>query len=151
MKEYLVERTTPEEYQCKTAWCKFYNHWANPFGNWIEPLPFPKKRADQAVKSFLPGWLYWTLRNPLHNFMSHYIGIIPIGPRYAWIRPEENGWKLVEKSETLSFWVKDKFHIPLPFYNHNGRWTFYIGWTKRGNFGVAIRKNGNYVEPTVTE
>lgn len=137
-----VERTTPEQFRCKTTWCKLYNHWINPFGNWLEPLPFPQKYAYQAKKSFIPPMLWWTLRNPVHNFMHHIIGIVPVGKRYEWINPTEAGWER-KKCGNWSLWTK-RMRMPLPYYSREGKSvTFYCGWTSRGNFGFALRKSKN--------
>lgn len=137
-----IERTTPPEYHSKTWFGKLWNHWLNPFGNWIEPLPYPAGRAKEAESSIWPAGVYWTIfRNPLHNFMTHWIGIAPIGPRYAWITPFSAGWTSNNENGSNWTWWSKPNRISLPFYNRFGpTWQFYIGWTLRGNFGVAFRK-----------
>lgn len=141
-KNLPIERTTPPEYHSKTWFGKLWNHWLNPFGNWIEPLPYPAGRAKEAESSIWPAGVYWTIfRNPLHNFMTHWIGITPIGPRYAWITPVSAGWTSNNENGSNWTWWSKPNRISLPFYNRFGStWQFYIGWTLRGNFGVAFRK-----------
>jgi hypothetical protein len=116
-----------------------WNHWLNPLGNWHEPLPWPGKRMMEAAKSGLPPALWWALRNPLHNFTHFWIGIVPLRERYVWVTPDENGWERTESNKGFSWWRKGR--IALPYYRHDGRFTFYIGWQDRGNFGIAFRRN----------
>ncbi len=134
---------TPVEYQCKTKLCEIYNHWLNPIGNWNEPLPYPEKRKLEAEKSWLHPVIWWNLRNLFHNFNHYWIGITPLGQRYQWITPESKGWirvtNLTIKHWQYSYWTNGK--IKLPFWNYtNGNREFYIGWLRRGNFGIAFRK-----------
>jgi len=131
----------PSTYRCRGWWCRAFSHWLNPLGNWSEPLPYPKKRKVQADAQWLPNWVWWNLyRNPLHNFCHYWIGITPRGPRYQWFRPEANGWVRTEPRNGLSWWHKAR-RLSLPYYRVDGTWTFYIGWTDRGNFGIALRRN----------
>ena len=132
-------KTTPAEYQCRSWFCKAFSHWLNPLGNYIEPLPYPEKRKQQAEESRLPNSAWWFLRNPAANLMSHWIGIMPIGNRYETLSPEDNGWRRVE-GKRISWWVKP-WRIPLPYYRVDGKWTFYIGWRTSGAFGAAFRRN----------
>jgi hypothetical protein len=129
-------RTTPVEYQCKGWLCKAFSHWANPLGNWIEPLPYPEKRKLEADESWLPNGLWWFLRNPAANLMSHWLGIMPVRGRYETWSPEENGW-----TRSKSGWWTKPWRIPLPYYRVDGAWTFYIGWRSSGAFGMALRRN----------
>lgn len=137
MKTY---KEIPEEYRCKNRFCEIFSHWLNPLGNWLEPRPYPEPRAEESRKSILPEFIYWNFwRNPFTNFTHFWIGIVPIGPRYCWIYPEENGWIRVVNGR-VSWWKKPgKFS--LPYYRYDGKITFYIGWTSRGNFGLGLRKN----------
>ena len=132
-------KKTPEEYQCKSWFCKAFSHYLNPLGNYIEPLPYPEKRKQQADESPMPNSAWWFLRNPAANLMSHWIGIMPAGERYETHSPEEKGWKRVE-GERISWWKKQG-RIPLPYYRVDGKWTFYIGWRDSGAFGAAFRRN----------
>ncbi len=123
---------------------RLWNHWFNWLGNWHEPLPYPRKRHEQAEKSKLSPWLWWTLRNPFHNLFHFWLGITPIGERYEWITPEENGWERVNVSEYLTLWKKPK-RIPLPhldinFFVFGKQYQFYAGWKSRGNLGFALRR-----------
>lgn len=110
-------------------------------GNWHEPRPYPEKRAQQAEASLLPAWLWWALRNPLHNLNHFWLGIVPRAKRYQWIIPQETGWKRIKNPHSnWSRWTK-KNRLPLPYYRIDDRWTLYIGWLERGNFGLALRRN----------
>ena len=102
-------------------WFRAWNHWLNPLGNYHEPLPYPEVRDDDARKSWLHPAVWWALRNPFHNLTHFWIGITPVGPRYAWVSPEEAGWV---KRDT----VWEKGWIVLPRYSGT------IGWQSRGNF-----------------
>lgn len=141
MTDYPIERTTPEEYHCKNWFCTVFNHWLNPLGNWLEPKPYPEKHKIQAEESRLPEEFWWFLRNPFHNFMTHWIGIVPIGPRYSWIRPESNGWSREHYGDSNWYWWRKANRPLLPFYRNKGtKWEFYLGWTDRGDFGMAMRR-----------
>lgn len=122
-------------------WFKIWNSPWNPLGNWHEPLPFPEKRDDEAPNGQYLKWLYWSVRNPLHNWGHFWIGICPVGKRYEWISPEENGWVRVIKSKSQAYWVK-KNRISLPYFEvWKGDWQFYIGWKRRGTFAIALRRH----------
>ena len=136
-------KVVPEEYHCKTWFCKVWNHWSNPLGNWNEPTPYPEKRKVQADEAKLPNELWWALRNPFHNLNHYVLGIVPKGERYEWYKPEDNGWERVTKEDSIVSWWKKEGRIPLPYILINGAWTFYIGWMSRGNFGIALRKNSD--------
>lgn len=133
----------PEEYHCTNWFCKLYNHYLNPFGNWNEPLPYPIYNKIAADESFLPPIIWWNLRNPFHNFCHYWVGITPLGERYEWLEPEYNGWIRVNNDSNsnwmYSYWLKGKIKLPFWEYN-NGRINGYIGWLRRGNFGLALRK-----------
>ena len=133
-------RTTPQEYQCKSWFCKVFSHWLNPLGNWIEPLPYPEKRKIQADESWLPNGLWWFLRNPAANLMSHWLGIMPVGERYQTLSPEDNGWTYDQITENYACWTK-KNRPSLRYYRVDGKWTFYIGWRSSGAFGASLRRN----------
>ena len=87
MKTYPIERETPFEYRCTTWACRTWNHWLNPLGNWLEPLPYPTKNVLASKLSILPSPLWWALRNPFTNLAHFWLGIVPRGPRYCWVRP----------------------------------------------------------------
>jgi hypothetical protein len=136
---YLIDKETPLQYRCKSKWCLAWNHWINPFGNWIEPLPYPENRAKEAA---LSGWipsLWWGVRNFGNNFGTFWIGIQPLGPRYCTIKPESNGW-VRTKYGYFSLWRK-KNRIPLPYFNYSGKFEILIGWTSRGNFGIGFTRS----------
>jgi hypothetical protein len=145
MKSLPIDKLIPEEYHCKNMFCKIFSHWLNPFGNWNEPLPYPEHRKFEASQQWLPPSVWWNIRNPFHNFCHYWIGITPLGPRYAWILPEANGWVRepdykVTRTWSFSRWKKSG-RISLPFaHNLGSNWEFYIGWLSRGNFGMALRK-----------
>lgn len=134
----MTQKITPEPYRCGTWLCKAWNHWLNPLGNYIEPSPYPEKRKIQAEESKLPDGLWWALRNPAANLMNHWLGIMPIGEEYETVSPEANGWAR-EEDGNWSWWKKGP--ISLPYYRHDGAWTFYLGWNSNGSFGSALRRN----------
>lgn len=95
------------------TWFKIWNHWANPLGNWHEPMPYPLKRRLEAPNNEILAWLWWTLRNPFHNLTHFVLGHVPVGERYQWLPPKRDWpqWKLV------------------------------FGWTSRGSFsGLKLRR-----------
>ncbi len=136
----------------KQKWFLVYNHWLCPFGNWLEPMPIPIIRVKEAKDSYLRKWfgedwgcwLWWTLRNHLGNFKCYWIGIMPIGDRYEWRTPEENGWIRIEKEGkhwVFDYWKK-KWRIPLPwilvrFFG----WEAGIGWKDDGVLGGRFRRD----------
>lgn len=127
--------------KCKSTFCKIWNHYLNPFGNWNEPTPYPSKRVKNAEDSWMPSWLWWAQRNPLHNLTHYWLGITPLTEDGSWKTPEEDGWIKEKKDDSnFSFWKKDG-KIPRPYFRYDGDWTFYFGWTSRGNLGAALRKN----------
>lgn len=147
-------KVIPEQFRCKTAFCKWFSHWLNPFGNWNEPMPYPEKRQNQAVGQRLMGIplspaIWWNLRNPLHNFNHYWIGIVPRGEQYTWFKPEQVGWvrdRVAEvETETYSYsfsWWKRPGHIPLPYFKWSRwGWEGYVGWMSRGSFGMAFRRD----------
>jgi hypothetical protein len=76
--------------------------------------------------------------------MHHWIGIVPVGQHGEWHSPEEKGWVRKKPSETFSYWEKGA--LKLPYKKGHTRlfgrtFDWYIGWTSRGNFGVAFRKD----------
>jgi len=135
----------PVEYQCSSKFCKIYNHWLNPFGNYNEPNPYPEKRRIEANNSILHPNLWWAIRNPFHNFCHYWIGVTPLGQMCEWITLEERGWvhntNPINGNWQYSYWTKPNSKIKLPFWNFdNGKWQIYFGWLSRGNFGLAFRK-----------
>lgn len=128
------------------SWMRTLDHWANPFGNYHEPLPFPEKRMNEAVEKghLTPAsqWLYWHWRNFLHNFTHFTIGIVPVGKRYEWISPECNGWRRV-KGSWYSVWLK-RYRIPLPYaFGNIASFEWAIGWKSDGCWGVNFRRKQN--------
>lgn len=99
----------------------------NPFGNADEKYP-DNYHTDK------PEWvrtLYWWARNPLHNFMFHWIGV---SGRVLQFRGEflADGWRIA--------WTITK-NLSLPVVSFRGEHVeFYIGWRKNGGFGIALRK-----------
>jgi hypothetical protein len=137
-------------------WFKAWNHWLNPLGNWHEPMPFPQKRADEALDSRLHHWfgtfgvwLWWTLRNPLHNAKHFLLGITPHSERYVWHIPEETGWMQYEEAKDLgwaeihvSLWRKPR-RPTLPTWNlYVGGWQIGLGWDDDGGFSGSFRRHG---------
>ena len=145
----------PQDYQCHNRWCERFSHWLNPFGNWNEPMPYPEKRRLQSKGQKMCGiplspFIWWNFRrNPFHNFNHYWIGIVPLGKRYHWYSPEQNGWTRVyhKKKQTqkyeyeFSWWKKPKRPL-LPYFKwKRAGWEGYIGWMSRGSFGIAFRKD----------
>jgi len=147
--------------QSEVGWfSKIWNHWMNPLGNWHEPKPWPMKRQDQFVESF---WstvahedVWWTLRNPFHNFTHFWIGITPRGERYEWIHPQCDGWRRTlegvsegDLEDGATEWELYAYRKPGKMVRYQFKfwfrlagteWNGYIGWMDRGNFGMAFRK-----------
>jgi len=138
---------------------KAWSHWLNPLGNFHEPLPYPNKRHVQwkgTIWRFFPEVLWWTLRNPFHNFTHFWIGITPRGELYEWIHPECVGWSRTGVNVSISSledgateWVlyayrkpgkMTRYHFKFWFRLFGTVWNGYIGWMDRGNFGMAFRK-----------
>jgi hypothetical protein len=100
------------------------------FGNVDDPVPPEWYRPGSPNR----GWL-WQLRNPLHNFTFHVIGIAdkPFTrdgrfPKDVFARDGGWNWAIAKHK-----WLR------LPFISYNGeRWRFYLGWRERGNFGGKI-------------
>ena len=97
----------------------------NPFGNVDDDVPvgyWPNK----------PQWLrllLWWVRNPLHNFMFHWIGVHD----YVLVREKSIwgvGWRLS--------WVYTK-HLKLPLISYRGRYVEgYVGWRPNGGFSLPV-------------
>lgn len=140
-------------------WFKAWNHWLNPLGNWLEPMPRPQARVDDAYRSpwyklfkllGMPTfgiWFFWTFRNFAPNFFHYYIGITPVGERYEHCDPEENGWvKVFVDEEGISqfrYWAKP-WRPHLPYWTLKGlplRLEAGIGWKSSGSFGMHFRRD----------
>ena len=133
-------KVIPEEYRCKSWLCRAWNNPKNPFGNWNEPKPYPEKRKVQADASWIPNPIWWQiLRNPVHNLTHYWLGITPVGKHGEWHTPEENGWTRVETDENNYYWQKGHIKLPIKKGELFG-YEWYIGWMKRGNFGMAFRR-----------
>jgi hypothetical protein len=124
---------------CKSWLCKAWNKPWNPLGNHMEPLPTPAKRRVQAEESPLPDAVWWQMRNPLTNLTHFWLGIVPVGEDGEFRRPEENGWTRVIVDENYSYWERDGKKLP---YKRGtiGPFEYYAGWSSRGNFGLAFRR-----------
>lgn len=115
-------------------WIKAWNHWLNPFGNYHEPLPFPDHLKEKAPDNIVLAQIWWALRNFAHNFTHFWLGIIPRGDRYEWITPDENGWTRVGRCWKKKGWSLCRKSGDI------GPYEWYIGWARRGSWGVAFRK-----------
>lgn len=111
-------------------WFKVYNHWLCPLGNFHEPLPTPQHRIDQAPDNTILAWLWWTTRNPLHNFSHFWIGITPVSE--YWLKPEVDGWVKGER-----YWHCPKCFLIKKLPRYNG----YFGWQDRGNFRLGMNND----------
>lgn len=141
----MTRKIISPEYHCKSWFCRAFSHWLNPLGNWNEPLPYPEKRAIQASESWMPDSVWWNLRNPFHNFNHYWIGITPLGNRYEWLEPSDNGWvresdAVVGEHYHISYWTRGRIKLPIFKWKNYG-WEFYVGWMDRGNFGIAFRRD----------
>ena len=124
----------------KKSWFQLWNSWWNPVSNYHEYLPFPEVRDDEAPENCILKWLYWQFwRNRWHNFGHFFIGIVQIGAPMEWIDPQVSGWQRVVVSEKFAYWKKGIVRLPY-FETIIGPMRFYIGWKRRGCFGVAFRK-----------
>lgn len=97
---------------------KLWNSKYNPFGN-----------ADNPVSITSKKWFYWYfIRNPLHNFMTYWIGFKDKNLDYTQIWNTNQRWNLV-----------------LPFFSYRGKkWEFYVGWRPPNKaFGIALRRVKN--------
>lgn len=76
----------------------------------------------------------WWFRNPCHNLTWFVIGFADRpSVRFDFSKEEVDGWN---KSFSL---IDDKLY---PFILYKGRkFTFYIGWRGRGNFGIKFNHN----------
>jgi hypothetical protein len=140
-------------------WFLAWNHWLNPLGNWLEPMPRPQGRVDDAYRSLrykfwkllgLPTfgvWFFWATRNFAPNFFQFWIGIKPVGERYVHHAPEENGWQKefvdTEGAVQFRYWWK-KFGpltVKLPYLTARLPFDFEagIGWKSSGGFGSHFR------------
>ncbi|KAF0178267.1 MAG: hypothetical protein FD161_2014 [Limisphaerales bacterium] len=99
-------------------------------GNADDPVPPDWYRPGSRCRNAL-----WQLRNPLHNFTFHVIGIADkcftrTGKFPDAVFAPDGGWN----------WAVARYGwLRLPFVSYNGeRWRFYLGWRERGNFGGKI-------------
>lgn len=100
------------------------------FENFDEPVPPPWYRPDDRHRA-----MKWHFRNPFHNFSFYVIGVadkkIVRSGRYPEKGSNPNGgW---------SFAVGRHRLVLLPFISyHRGKFNFYFGWRKSGNFGMKF-------------
>lgn len=103
------------------------------FGNDEDGLYGAGTKWNPEGKKSLLIFLQWTLiRNPVHNFTHHVIGIY--GEPFETHKVYENvpGW-------SKSTRVLDNKHYP--YWNYQGHgFQFYFGWRKSGAFGISFRK-----------
>lgn len=140
-------------------WFKAWNHWLNPLGNWLEPMPRPQGRVDDAFRSLrykfwkllgLPTfgvWFFWNTRNFASNFGHYWIGIMPVGERYEHLDPTENGWVRVvvddEGDARFRYWQKQfgPLTVKLPYWTFRLPFNFEagLGWKGSGALGAHFR------------
>ena len=117
-----------------------WHHRLNPiwwFGNIDDPYPPERFAAKIADWSELRIWLWWRMRNPLHNFTRYVIGLcgqdITVYSRYPGELFADVGFNW--------FLVRWKW-IVLPGLSYNGhKWRWYIGWLDSGQFGLEFRRS----------
>jgi len=109
------------------------------FGNVDDPVPPDWYRPGSRWRNAL-----WQLRNPLHNFTFHVIGVADrpftrTGRFPQHVFAPQGGWNW---TVTRLGWAR------LPFLSFNGeRCRFYLGWRERGNFGAKINVGRLPAEP----
>lgn len=127
----LSQPALPTDGDCKSP-ARRLQKW-NPiwwFGNVDDPVPPDWYRPGSRCRGVL-----WQLRNPLHNFTFHVIGVADRPFTRAGRFPQHvfapaGGWNW---TVTRLGWVR------LPFLSFNGEWCrFYLGWRERGNFGGKV-------------
>jgi len=109
------------------------------FGNADDPEPPDWYRTNRCCRKFM-----WYLRNPCHNFTFFVMGIADkpftrSGRFPGEIANPNGGWN----------WAVCRYkRVRLPFvaYNH-GRFQFYCGWRKGGNFGMKFNFGGARKKP----
>ena len=102
---------------------KIWNSKFNPFGNYDDPVP--PDWCFQKYGKF--AYIYWAIRNPLHNFCRYWIGT----GNY----PSE--WRVWHS--------KRRWNLILPFFSYRGkRFEFYIGARPKDDgsqiWGIAFRR-----------
>jgi len=102
---------------------KLWNSKKNPFGNYDDPIP--PDWCFQKYGKF--AYIYWAIRNPLHNFCRYWIGT----GNY----PSE--WRVWHS--------KRKWNLILPFFSYRGkRFEFYIGARPKDDgsqiWGITLRR-----------
>ena len=102
---------------------KIWNSKFNPFGNYDDPIP--PDWCFQKYGKF--AYIYWAIRNPLHNFCRYWIGT----GNY----PSE--WRVWHS--------KRRWNLILPFFSYRGkRFEFYIGARPKDDgsqiWGIAFRR-----------
>ena len=107
----------------------------NPFGNYDDA----PATGYHPSKPFWVRQLLWWGRNPLHNFMFHWIGVKGrVVKRVDSIWNPEGGWRTSQVVATVS----------LPLISYRGKYIeWYMGWRPNGGFGVAARAS-NSTKPT---
>jgi hypothetical protein len=109
------------------------------FGNADDPEPPKSYRSNECCRKFT-----WYLRNPCHNFTFFVMGIAD----KPFTRTGRFPGEIANPNEGWNWAVCRYKRIRLPFiaYNH-GRFQFYCGWRKGGNFGVKCNFGGKKKDP----
>jgi hypothetical protein len=109
------------------------------FGNADDPMPPAAYRTNQACRKVM-----WYFRNPFHNFTFFVIGIADkpftqTGRFPGEIANPNGGWN----------WGVCRYkRLRLPFVAYSrGRFQFYCGWRKGGNFGMKFNFGGSKKQP----
>ncbi len=122
-------RIIPREAQPEIHACSKLNPiwW---FKNTDDPIPPEWYRPGEKLRG-----LKWSFRNPMHNFMFYVIGIadrehVRSGRYPEWLANPNGGW---------NFSIVKYRCLRLPFFAYDrNRFHFYLGWRRRGNFGIKV-------------
>jgi hypothetical protein len=110
----------------------FYNK-INPiwwFGNIDEPHAPAWYRPNGSGRDFM-----WYMRNPFENFSNYVIGVADKKTVRSGVHPTVNG----NPDGGWNFAVTRRRIVYLPFVDYKrGRFEFYFGWRKTGNFGIKL-------------
>ncbi|MDB6081900.1 MAG: hypothetical protein JWO53_1172 [Chlamydiia bacterium] len=133
------------------------------FGNDDDGIFGEGKKANYKLQEPISSKLalYWTCRNPLHNFCFYVIGQAYMkNSEYTLLSISEGEKKYLSyKAEGSTVFEKGNssfflgFHGWKPFiafkiqHSHSYHTEFYLGWRERGNFGLKLIPLKSYTKP----
>jgi hypothetical protein len=119
------------------TWNKFNPIWW--VGNANEPDAPDWYRPNSACRE-----VWWWLRNPFSNFSSYVIGVADKETVRYGRYPDQTG----NPNGGWNFAVTRRRIVYLPFIDYKrGRFEFYFGWRKTGNFGIKLNFRQRLHEP----